>query len=71
MTLNCFGIVILIGESEILFKDFFSFYFVLQDFEPFAETRRPTIADREDDYRAKRRQMVISPERHNPFEVGV
>ena len=41
-----------------------------EDFDPFAEHRRPTIADREDEYRAKRRKMVISPERVDPFAEG-
>lgn len=41
-----------------------------EDFDPFAEHRRPTIADREDEYRAKRRKMVISPERIDPFAEG-
>ena len=41
-----------------------------EDFDPFAEHRRPTIADREDEYRAKRRKMIISPERLDPFAEG-
>lgn len=41
-----------------------------EDYDPFAEHRRPTIADREDEYRAKRRKMVISPERVDPFAEG-
>lgn len=41
-----------------------------EDVDPFAEHRRPTIADREDEYRAKRRKMVISPERVDPFAEG-
>ena len=41
-----------------------------EDFDPFAEHRRPTIADREDEYRAKRRKMVISPDRVDPFAEG-
>ena len=39
--------------------------------DPLAERRVPTIADREDEYRAIRRSMVISPERHDPFLEGV
>ena len=35
-----------------------------------AEHRRPTIAQREDEYRARRRNMIISPERHDPFALG-
>jgi splicing factor 3B subunit 1 len=42
-----------------------------QDFDPLADHRVPRIADREDDYRAKRRQMVLSPgARHDPFDTG-
>ena len=32
-----------------------------------AENRIPKISDREDEYRARRRNMVISPERYDPF----
>lgn len=43
-----------------------------KDYDPFADRRRPTIADREDEYRQKRRRMIISPERVDPFaEVTV
>lgn len=42
-----------------------------EDIDPFAEHRRPTIADREDEYRAKRRKLVISPERADPFAEGM
>lgn len=48
-------------------------FFVFQsdkDFDPFADKRRPTIADREDEYRQKRRRMIISPERIDPFADG-
>lgn len=41
-----------------------------KDFDPLAEHRRPTIADREDEYRQKRRRMIISPERVDPFADG-
>lgn len=41
------------------------------DFDPFADRRRPTIADKEDEYRQKRRRLVISPERADPFADGV
>ncbi|XP_035742278.1 splicing factor 3B subunit 1-like isoform X1 [Vespa mandarinia] len=41
-----------------------------KDFDPFADRRRPTIADREDEYRQKRRRMIISPERVDPFAEG-
>lgn len=43
---------------------------MFQDFDPFAEHRVPKIADREDEYRARRRQMIISPDRHDPFADG-
>ena len=35
-----------------------------------ADHRIPKIADREDEYRARRRQMIISPERYDPFAQG-
>ena len=35
-----------------------------------AEHRRAKISDREDEYRARRRQMIISPERYDPFADG-
>lgn len=38
--------------------------------DPFADRRRPTIADREDEYRQKRRRFVISPDRVDPFADG-
>ncbi|CAG9585452.1 unnamed protein product [Danaus chrysippus] len=41
-----------------------------KDYDPFADKRRPTIADREDEYRQKRRRMIISPERSDPFAEG-
>ncbi|CAH1789138.1 unnamed protein product [Owenia fusiformis] len=41
-----------------------------KDYDPFAEHRVPKIADREDEYRARRRNMIISPERHDPFAIG-
>lgn len=41
-----------------------------KDYDPFADKRRPTIADREDEYRQKRRMMIISPERSDPFAEG-
>ena len=40
------------------------------DVDPFEAHRRPRIADREDEYRAKRRQAQISPERADPFANG-
>lgn len=41
-----------------------------QNVDPFAAHKRPTIADREDEYRARRRNMVISPARGDPFAGG-
>lgn len=41
------------------------------DFDPFAERRRPTIAEKEDEYRQRRRRFVISPERVDPFADGL
>ncbi|GLH04291.1 Splicing factor 3B subunit 1 [Gryllus bimaculatus] len=41
-----------------------------KDYDPFADRRRPTIAEKEDEYRQKRRQMIISPERVDPFAEG-
>ncbi|KNE86450.1 hypothetical protein PSTG_20189, partial [Puccinia striiformis f. sp. tritici PST-78] len=38
-----------------------------EDVDPLADRRRPTIADREDEYRQKRRRIVISPENGDPF----
>lgn len=35
-----------------------------------AEHRIPKIADREDEYRARRRAMIISPDRYDPFAQG-
>lgn len=34
------------------------------------EHRIPKIADREDDYRAKRRNVIFSPARFDPFAGG-
>ncbi|XP_023210017.1 splicing factor 3B subunit 1-like isoform X1 [Centruroides sculpturatus] len=41
-----------------------------KDYDPFAERRVPRIADREDEYRAQRRKLMISPERIDPFADG-
>lgn len=41
-----------------------------KDYDPFADRRRPTIAEKEDEYRQKRRRMIISPERVDPFADG-
>lgn len=51
-----------------------NFFVVLQsdkDFDPFAERRRSTIAEKEDEYRQKRRRMIISPERVDLFAEGL
>lgn len=41
-----------------------------KDHDPMAKYKRPTIADREDPYRARRNLQVISPERLDPFADG-
>ncbi|XP_053668336.1 splicing factor 3B subunit 1-like [Anopheles marshallii] len=41
-----------------------------EDYDPFAERRKPTVAEKEDEYRQKRRHLVISPERVDPFADG-
>ncbi|XP_046992506.1 splicing factor 3B subunit 1 [Schistocerca americana] len=41
-----------------------------KDYDPFAERRRPTVAEKEDEYRQRRRHMIISPERADPFAEG-
>ncbi|XP_037936383.1 splicing factor 3B subunit 1 [Teleopsis dalmanni] len=41
-----------------------------EDVDPLADRRRPTIADREDEYKQKRRRIIISPERADPFADG-
>ncbi|KAK4024149.1 hypothetical protein OUZ56_009537 [Daphnia magna] len=41
-----------------------------EDFHPFAEHRISTIADREDEYRAMRWKLIISPERVDSFAEG-
>lgn len=35
-----------------------------------ADRRRPTISDREDEYKQKRRRIIISPDRADPFADG-
>lgn len=40
------------------------------DYDPFAEHKRPKIADREDEYRRRRRDQIISPARVDPFANG-
>ncbi|CAK9292846.1 unnamed protein product [Gordionus sp. m RMFG-2023] len=41
-----------------------------KDFDPFAEHRIPKIADREDEYKQRRRNLRISPARFDPFADG-
>lgn len=50
--------------------EFFPLQGEKEEQDPFADRRRPTIADREDEYRQKRRRLVISPERADPFADG-
>lgn len=40
------------------------------DYDPFAEHKRPKIVDREDEYRQRRRNQIISPARLDPFANG-
>jgi splicing factor 3B subunit 1 len=40
------------------------------DYDPFAEHKRPKIADREDEYRQRKRNQIISPARVDPFANG-
>jgi hypothetical protein len=62
--------LLLIRHWELLFFQALLNEGVEQDFDPFADRRRPTIADREDEYRQKRRKLMISPERVDPFAEG-
>ncbi|TWW81174.1 Splicing factor 3B subunit 1 [Takifugu flavidus] len=41
-----------------------------EQYDPFAEHRPQKIAEREDEYKQRRRQMIISPERLDPFADG-
>ncbi|XP_077472660.1 splicing factor 3B subunit 1 isoform X1 [Stigmatopora argus] len=41
-----------------------------EQYDPFAEHRPQKIAEREDEYKARRMQMIISPERLDPFADG-
>lgn len=43
---------------------------LLLQYDPFAEHRPQKIADREDEYKTRRMQMIISPERLDPFADG-
>ncbi|XP_074601246.1 pre-mRNA processing factor 4 kinase [Brevipalpus obovatus] len=40
------------------------------DHDPLAQRRVPRIADREDEYRARRQKLIISPPRIDPFADG-
>ena len=40
------------------------------DFDPMAEYKRPKIVDREDEYRRRRQNQVLSPMRIDPFANG-
>jgi hypothetical protein len=51
-----------------------SIFFIFQaekDYDPFAEWRRPTVAEKEDEYRQKRQMMIMSPEQVDPFAEGM
>jgi len=41
-----------------------------ENIDPMAQYKRPTIADRNNEYRAKRMAMMISPARQDPFAGG-
>lgn len=44
---------------------------LLQDYDPLADHRRPTVAQNENEYRQNhRRKMILSPTRHDPFAIG-
>lgn len=47
-----------------------TFYCMFLQYNAFAEHKQPTIAEREDEYRARRRNMIISPARNDPFADG-
>uniref|UniRef100_A0A7S0DZM5 Splicing factor 3B subunit 1 domain-containing protein n=1 Tax=Hanusia phi TaxID=3032 RepID=A0A7S0DZM5_9CRYP len=41
-----------------------------ESFDPMDSHKARRIADREDEYKARRRNRIISPERHDPFAAG-
>lgn len=41
-----------------------------KEYDPFAGRRRLTVAEKEDEYRQRRRLQIISPERIDPFADG-
>ena len=49
------------------FSDIFHVFVCLKDFDPLADRRPSRVGDRDDEYKARRRQLIISPERHDPF----
>jgi hypothetical protein len=55
----------------VSWKPIFLIFQSEKDYDPFAERRRPTVAEKEDEYRQKRRMMIISPERVDPFAEGL
>ena len=59
-----------ISDNESAKPQSSCFYVLMQDYDPLAEHRIPKISDREDEYRARRRNMIISPERYDPFAEG-
>lgn len=61
-------LMLLVLSSQLIFSVVFQSD---KDFDPFAERRRPTIAEKEDEYRQKRRRMIISPERVDLFAEGL
>lgn len=40
------------------------------EYDPFEDRRQKTVGEKEDEYRARRRKLVISPERVDPFADG-
>ncbi|RXG67718.1 hypothetical protein Avbf_03183 [Armadillidium vulgare] len=56
-------------EEPVWAKNQMCIYFdqVDKDHDPMAQYKRPTIAEREDEYRARRRMQAISPERFDHF----
>lgn len=68
---SCQQLSIFINQMIDILNFRFRFQSEKEDFDPFADRRRPTIAEKEDEYRQKRRRFVISPERVDPFADGV
>lgn len=40
------------------------------EYDPFEDRRQKTVGEKEDEYRQRRRKLVISPERVDPFADG-